>query len=91
MSTIPFFLAVISVVKNARAFRAVLLRALVRPPWISLDSLVRIETYQWVTRLEAALIFPCASSAALSGPGLEPAVLACGSPVLFMGQAYLDF
>jgi hypothetical protein len=26
-------------------------------PWISLDSLVRIETYQWVTRLLAGRIF----------------------------------
>jgi hypothetical protein len=26
-------------------------------PWISLDSLVRIETFQWVTRLEAGKLF----------------------------------
>jgi hypothetical protein len=30
-------------------------------PWISLDSLVRIETFQWVARLLAGRIFlpPC--------------------------------
>jgi hypothetical protein len=27
-------------------------------PWISLDSLVRIETYQWVTRKNLRKIFP---------------------------------
>jgi hypothetical protein len=26
-------------------------------PWISLDSLVRIDTFQWVTRLEAGKLF----------------------------------
>jgi hypothetical protein len=26
-------------------------------PWISLDSLVRIETFQWVTRLSAGRIY----------------------------------
>ena len=28
-------------------------------PWISLDSLVRIETYQWVTRDKRCKIFSC--------------------------------
>jgi hypothetical protein len=27
-------------------------------PWISLDSLVRIETYQWVARKKARSVFP---------------------------------
>jgi hypothetical protein len=27
-------------------------------PWISLDSLVRIETFQWVTRQKAWTFFP---------------------------------
>ncbi len=38
--------------------------------WISLDSLVRNETFQWVTRLEARLIFAPRWSAA---PGREKA------------------
>jgi hypothetical protein len=29
-------------------------------PWISLDSLVRIETFQWVTRIKAETFFPTA-------------------------------
>src|SRR4029077_10968842 len=33
--------------------------------WLSLDSLVRIDTFQWVTRLEAGIIFPRAFSASL--------------------------
>jgi hypothetical protein len=33
-------------------------------PWISLDSLVRIETYQWVTRIKAEKFFPTAFVAA---------------------------
>jgi hypothetical protein len=36
--------------------------------WISLDSLVRIETFQWVTRLEAGKLF-LACSSALRGAG----------------------
>src|ERR1700720_3820777 len=36
-------------------------------PWISLDSLVRIETFQWVTRLEAGEVFSRAFSLALRG------------------------
>ena len=31
-------------------------------PWISLDSLARIEIFQWVTRPEAEIIFPRAFS-----------------------------
>src|ERR1700722_1987876 len=52
-----------------------------RPPlmrvglsWISLDSLVRIETFQWVTGLEAGIIFRCAFSLALAAPQRESAV-----------------
>jgi hypothetical protein len=33
-------------------------------PWISLDSLVRIETFQWVTRPEAGKLFSRAFSVA---------------------------
>jgi hypothetical protein len=42
--------------------------------WISLDSFVRIETFQWVTRLEAGKIFSRAFSLALRGAGTG----ACG-------------
>jgi hypothetical protein len=43
-------------------------------PWISLDSLVRIETFQWVTRLEAGKLFSRAFSLTLRGAGTG----ACG-------------
>jgi hypothetical protein len=42
--------------------------------WISLDSLVRIETFQLVTRLEAGKIFSRAFSFALQVQGQERAV-----------------
>jgi hypothetical protein len=35
--------------------------------WISLDSLVRIETFQWVTRIKAKTFFPTAFGVA-KGP-----------------------
>ena len=57
--------------------------------WISLDSLVRIETFQWVARLEAGTLFSRAFSVALEAPEREPAVLACGSAGLFMGKLNL--
>ena len=41
-------------------------------PWISLDSLVRIETFQWVTRILARRIFPRAFSAGTEAPEREP-------------------
>ena len=40
--------------------------------WISLDSLVRIETFQWVTRLEAGKLYSRAFSLAFAAPGREP-------------------
>jgi hypothetical protein len=56
-------------------------------PWISLDSLVRIETFQLVTRLLAGKIFSSAFSVGLEAPEREPAVLAYGGAGLFTGQA----
>jgi hypothetical protein len=60
-------------------------------PWISLDSLVRIVTFQWVTRLGAGINFPPAFSLAFAAPGQDPLVLAYGNEGLFMGQGYPDF
>jgi hypothetical protein len=37
-------------------------------PWISLDSLVRIESYQWVTRENRRRIFLRASPSAFGAP-----------------------
>jgi hypothetical protein len=42
--------------------------------WISLDSLVRIEIFQWVTRLEAGKFFSRAFSLTLRGAGTERVV-----------------
>jgi hypothetical protein len=39
--------------------------------WISLDSLVRVQTFQWVTRLEAGKIFSRAFSLAFEAPERE--------------------
>jgi hypothetical protein len=44
-----------------------------RERWIVLDSLVRIETYQWVTRHEARKIFSRRSIVALEASEREPA------------------
>jgi hypothetical protein len=67
-----------------------------RPPamrvgfsWISLDSLVRIETFQWVTQLLAARFFLAPLSVAWDPPERETAVLACRSAGLFMGKLNL--
>jgi hypothetical protein len=59
--------------------------------WICLDSLVRIETFQWITRLEAGKLFSQPFSVALEAPEREPAVLACGRAQLFMWRAYVNF
>jgi hypothetical protein len=42
--------------------------------WISLDSLVRIETFQWVTRLEAGKTFSQPFFPGVEAPQREPAV-----------------
>ena len=55
--------------------------------WLSLDSLVRIDTFQWVTRVLAGKIFSSAFSVGLEAPEREPAVLAYGGAGLFTGQA----
>jgi hypothetical protein len=52
-----------------------------------LDSLVRIETFQWVTQPEARNLFSQPFPLALEGPEREFAAFACGSAGLFMGQA----
>ena len=43
-------------------------------PWISLDSLVRIETYQWVTRIKRRKNFPIASPSCGERPERERVV-----------------
>jgi hypothetical protein len=67
--------------------------SLPRPPlmrlgfsWISLDSLVRIEPFQRVTRLVAGEIFLAPFSAARDRRNRDAAVLARGSAGLFIGQ-----
>jgi hypothetical protein len=61
-------------------------------PWTSLDSLVRIEIYQWVTRHKASKSFSrhfCPwRSRRRNG---SPTILACGAAGLFIGQAYSIF
>jgi hypothetical protein len=59
--------------------------------WISLDSLVRIETYQWVTQDKPQKFFSLAFSAAAAAPQGARAVLARGSAGSLMRQAYLIF
>src|ERR1700722_17626914 len=59
--------------------------------WISLDSLVINETYQWVTRKKRAKVFLGASAVAFAAPRWDSLVLACGSAELFMGKSYLSF
>src|ERR1700733_438557 len=58
--------------------------------WISLDSLVRIETYQWVMGEIARKFFPPVSLA-LRGEKGETAVEAMRKSRLFMGLAYSCF
>jgi hypothetical protein len=59
-------------------------------PWISLDSLVRIETFQWVTRLVAGILFlgpfPGVRSAGTGACGRGH-----GSAGLFTWQALIQF
>ena len=55
-------------------------------PWISLDSLARIEAFQSVTRKERRKIFPRAFSPCVSRAGTK-ACGPCGSAGLFMGRA----
>jgi hypothetical protein len=62
-------------------------------PWISLDSLVRIETYQWVTRDNRAKVFldafvPAGVRGARTG---APALRPCGRTGLLMGRVYCSF
>jgi hypothetical protein len=42
-------------------------------PWISLDSLVRNETFQWVTRDKAEKVFRIGFFVISAAPGQEPA------------------
>src|SRR3984885_763082 len=58
--------------------------------WISLDSLVRIETYQWVMGEIARKFFPPVSLA-LRGEKGGTAVEAMRKSRLFMGLAYSCF
>jgi hypothetical protein len=52
-----------------------------------LDSLVRIETFQWVTRLEAEKLLTHALPLALAPPEREPAVEAMRKRRIVHGQA----
>src|ERR1700722_12741490 len=56
--------------------------------WISLDSLVRIQAFQWVARLEAGKFFLGLLSRVRSG-GTGASILACGRDRLFMGMLNL--
>jgi hypothetical protein len=58
----------------------------VRFPWISLDFLVRIKTFQWVTLLQAGKLFSQPFSPAFAAPGREPVVEAMRSAGSFIGQ-----
>jgi hypothetical protein len=60
-------------------------------PLISLDSLVRIETFQRVARNKARTIFSWRFFRRLSGAGTARTVLAWGSTAVFMGLAYPRF
>jgi hypothetical protein len=55
--------------------------------WISLDSLVRIETFQWVTRDLSRFFFRYAFSLTLQSPRQALVVLGFGSAGLVMEQA----
>ena len=59
-------------------------------PWISLDSLVRIETYQWVARDFPRKFFlePCLGARGRNGLLRSRPF---GRARLFMGQAYFNF
>jgi hypothetical protein len=57
--------------------------------WISLDSLVRIQTFQWVVWLEAGKIFSRAFSLAFEAAGTGASILACGRARLFKGMLNL--
>jgi hypothetical protein len=54
--------------------------------WISLDSLVRIETYQWVTRDFRWRKFRARFARWGGAPERAPASLTCGSAGLSMGN-----
>ena len=58
-------------------------------PWISLDSLVRIETYQWVTRTKRAKIFLSAFAVGFEAPERSTRSRPYGSAGLSMGQPNL--
>ena len=60
-------------------------------PWISLDSLVRIETFQWVTRLEAGKLFSRAFSLALEAREQERAVEGMRTRRMSWGKLNLAF
>jgi hypothetical protein len=51
-------------------------------PWISLDSLVRIETYQWVTLDKSEKVFRIGFSVMSAATGQEPGSVACESAAL---------
>ena len=60
-------------------------------PWISLDSLVRIETYQWFTRHPRDSFFHSASSLASgAGTGTDRPGRG-GRAEMLIGQTYLSF
>jgi hypothetical protein len=67
----------------------------ISPPegWISLDSLVRIETFQWVARHEARKLF-LGALRAVSSAGMvagRPRFLACGRRRIVHGASLTRF
>ncbi len=60
-------------------------------PWISLESLVRIETYQWVTRDKSAKNFRGAFSLLLRRNRTAESPLARVDTGSLIGQVYPDF
>jgi hypothetical protein len=56
-------------------------------PWISLDSLVRIETFQWVTRIKSGRFFPLGFVLEKQPSKWLAHDSACGRDELLMRQA----
>ena len=56
-------------------------------PWISLEFLVRIQAYQWVTKDLARAFFRCASPLTFPSPRRALVVLVCGRAGVVMEEA----
>ena len=60
-------------------------------PWISLDSLVRIQTFQRVTRDKSDKILRVGFSVMLGGAGTEAGGRGMRKRSIVMAQVYLSF